>query len=200
VLVGIDAAATARASSGYEVVDVTEADTPGVGVVAELAFRLLMADLDHQLGPMLDRLGSETMLTYWRALADLAEPYADLGEHIDDLARRTTLLRSWLLFLERHPVLVMPELLGGLLAVGEDVRSPADSIRVWHSLRPSIAVNLLGLPAALVPTGLHDDGVAVVPHGVQVMASRFREDVALAAAQAIEDAVGPLAPRLWERP
>jgi amidase len=57
------------------------------------------------------------------------------------------------------------------------------------------SVNLLGLPAAAVPTGLVDG----VPIGVQIIAQRFREDLCLDAAQAIETAVGVLTPQLWAR-
>ncbi len=200
VLAAIETAATVLARAGYEVVEVTEVQTPGITRVAELAFRLLMADLNHQLGPVLDRLGSEQMREYWRVMGELAEPYATLGEYVDDLARRTTLVRDWLRFLEDHPVLVLPELLDGLLMVGQDVRSRDETLAIWHSLRPSIAVNLLGLPAAFAPTGLDgggEQGTAALPNGVQIMASRYREDVALDAAQVIQDAVGSLAPRLW---
>jgi amidase len=196
VLAAVDRAAAALVAGGYEVVELGEGETPGVGVVADLAFRLLMADLDHQLLPVLERLGSEEMLAYWAALGGLAEPYAGVGEYVDDLARRTTLLRRWLLFLEEYPVLVVPELTGPLFAVDEDVRSADDTRRVWGTLRPSIAVNLLGLPAALAPAGLDDQGL---PTGVQLVASRFREDVALDAAQAVEDVVGPLTSLLWSR-
>ena len=42
------------------------------------------------------------------------------------------------------------------------------------------------------PTGLHDG----VPLGVQIIGQRFREDLCLDAAQAIENAVGVLAQRL----
>jgi amidase len=196
VLAALDRAAAALDAAGYEVVELPEVKTPGVGVVADLAFRLLMADLNHQLLPVLQRMGSDQMLEYWEIVSELGEPYTDLGEHIDDLARRTTLLREWLLFLEETPVLVVPELLGPLLTVDEDVRSPDDTRRVWRCLRPSIAVNLLGLPAVLVPAGLDDDGL---PTGVQLVSSRFREDVALDAAQAVEDAVGLLTPHLWSR-
>lgn len=44
------------------------------------------------------------------------------------------------------------------------------------------AVPLLGLPAVSVPTGLE----AGLPTGVQLIASRFREDLVLDAAQVIE--------------
>jgi amidase len=195
VLAGIDRAAAALAAAGYEVVELDESQTPGVAEAARLAVRLLMNDLDHQLTPVLDRLGSPAMRDYWAALRSMARPYASVGEHVDDLATRTTLVRRWLAFLEEFPVLVAPLLLGGVLEVGEDIRSDDDARRVWHSLAPSIAVNLLGLPSALAPTGLDGDGV---PGGVQLIGSRLREDVCLDAAQAVEDAVGPLAPLLWE--
>lgn len=45
-----------------------------------------------------------------------------------------------------------------------------------------ITVNLLGLPAAVVPTGLANG----VPLGVQIIGSRYREDLCLDAAEAIE--------------
>ncbi len=196
VLASLDRAAAALAAAGYEVVEVDEARTPGMARTARLAVRLLMNDLDHQLTPVLDRLGSAAMRRYWAALRSLATPYPTPGDHVDDLAARTTLVREWLLFLEEHPVLVLPQLLGGVLEVGEDIRSDDDVRRVWHSLAPSIAVNLLGLPAALAPTGLDDAGV---PSGVQLVASKYREDVCLDAAQAVEDAVGRLAPVLWSR-
>lgn len=204
VLDALDAAADALRENGYDVVEMTEAQTPGITVVADMAIRLLLADLNHQLTPVLDRWGSEQMCEYWQVFGELAEPYPTLGDHIDDLARRTTLLRQWLLFLEKHPVLVLPELLDGLLEVGQDVRSHDDTRAVWHALRPSIAINLLGLPAALAPTGLDGGGDSrlpdtPLPNGVQLVTSRFREDVALDAAQAIEDVVGPLAPRRWEQ-
>lgn len=196
VLAAVDRAAAALTAAGYEVVEVDEDATPGIAAVARLAVRLLMNDLDHQLTPVLARVGSPTMQHYWEVLRGLGEPYRTSGEHVDDLAARTTALRAWSLFLEEHPVLVVPQLLGGVLAVGEDVRSDDDVRRVWHSLAPSIAVNLLGLPSVLAPTGLDDAGR---PGGVQLVGSRYREDVCLAAAQAVEDVVGPLAPVLWGR-
>jgi amidase len=57
------------------------------------------------------------------------------------------------------------------------------------------SVNLLGLPAAAVPTGVVDG----VPIGVQIIGRRFREDLCLDAAQVIETGVGVLAHQLWER-
>jgi amidase len=56
------------------------------------------------------------------------------------------------------------------------------SRKVSVAQRLLVAVNLLGLPAASVPTGLWSG----VPLGVQVIGSRYREDLCLDAAEAIE--------------
>ena len=50
-----------------------------------------------------------------------------------------------------------------------------------------VVVNLFGLPSAAVATGVRDG----VPQGVQVIAPRFREDLAIAAAEAIEARLSP---------
>jgi amidase len=195
VLAAVDRAAAALAGAGYQVVEVGEGDTPGLAEVGRLAFRLMVAELNHQVLPVLRRWGSEQMVHYWQVVGSLAEPYRSVEEYIDDLARRTTLIRRWLLFLEEHPVLVVPELLCPLLTVDEDVRSDQDTLRIWRALLPSIAINLLGLPSALAPTGL-DGGL---PTGVQLVASRYREDVALTAAVAVEEVVGRLTCPSWTR-
>ncbi len=63
------------------------------------------------------------------------------------------------------------------------------------SLGYSVAMNLLGLPAGIVPVALHEGA----PIGVQLTATRFREDLCLDAMQAIEDRSGILVERLWAR-
>jgi amidase len=47
----------------------------------------------------------------------------------------------------------------------------------------------------MVPTGLGDG----LPAGVQLVAGRYREDLCLAAAAAIERVVGTLVEQLWSR-
>ena len=57
-----------------------------------------------------------------------------------------------------------------------------------------LAAPLLGIPGVSVPTGIADG----LPMGVQVMAARWREDLALDAAELIEAACPmgtPIAPR-----
>ena len=53
-----------------------------------------------------------------------------------------------------------------------------------------MAVPVLGLPGIAVPTGSLDG----LPMGVQIIGPRFREDLCLAAAEAIEARAGTLTP------
>jgi amidase len=59
----------------------------------------------------------------------------------------------------------------------------AETIR---GLRMAIAVNALGLPAVALPVGIADRP----PQSVQVIGPRYREDLCLDAAAALEDSLG----------
>ena len=65
----------------------------------------------------------------------------------------------------------------------------------WNDLRFISAINVLGLPGAVVPVTVHDGK----PIGVQLIAGRYREDLALDAAAAIEKRAGILVQELWEQ-
>jgi amidase len=188
----LDDAAAALVADGWEVV---EATLPNFEEVADLGFRLLLTDLDLQLGPVVDTLVSNDMRRNWQALREAGVPLATVPEYVDALARRTGLIRAWLGALQETPILVAPLMTGGTIEAGQDVRSVADADAVWRSLRPSYSVNFLGLPAALAPTGLADGR----PTGVQLIGSRYREDVCLDAAESVERATGPLTELLWSR-
>jgi len=65
--------------------------------------------------------------------------------------------------------------------VDEDVRLAAT--------RPVRAINLLGLPAISLPSGMHSSGL---PMGLQIVGRAFREAALLRVAAAVEDALGVL--------
>ena len=62
--------------------------------------------------------------------------------------------------------------------------------RVWAAQMPQIGIPFMGLPALSVATGL----VGRVPTGVQIVAGRYREDLCLAAGEAIEAGGTPVSP------
>jgi amidase len=63
-----------------------------------------------------------------------------------------------------------------------DRKDEASFARVWHAQMPQIGIPCMGLPGLTVSTGL----VGRIPVGVQVVSGRFREDLCLAAGEAIE--------------
>jgi amidase len=61
---------------------------------------------------------------------------------------------------------------------------------IASAMRMVVPINVLGMPSCAVPVG-SDDGL---PQGVQLIGARFREDLMLDAAQAIEDRAPVLTP------
>jgi amidase len=106
------------------------------------------------------------------------------------LVRRATLAREWLLFLEKYAVVVMP--VSGELPFPDhlDRKDAASFARVWKAQLTQIAIPFMGLPGLTVTTGL----VGRVPVGVQVVSGRYREDLCLAAGEAIEAGGVPASP------
>ncbi|MBV8336280.1 MAG: hypothetical protein JO358_12740 [Alphaproteobacteria bacterium] len=140
-----------------------------------------MTEIRHTTEPTICRLGDAGMnraLDVYLAAA----PEVDLTGYIKDLAQRRKHLRDWLQFFERYPLVVGPVSNEPPLPVGFDTNASADGEQLRRIQRLLITVNLLGLPAAVVPTGL----VNGIPLGVQIIGSRYREDLCLDAAEAIE--------------
>ena len=101
--------------------------------------------------------------------------------------RRARLVDEWARFQATIPVVVTPVLTQPTYAAGADLVEP---MAVAGNVRCIPPVNLLGLPAAVVPAG----EAAGLPVGVQLIGPAWREDVCLAAAGAIETARGPRRP------
>ncbi|MFZ3118228.1 MAG: amidase family protein, partial [Variovorax sp.] len=98
------------------------------------------------------------------------------------LIRRATLARAWQEFTARYPVLLMPASAELPFADDLDLQGPDAYARVWAAQAPMIGLPLTGLPSLVVSTGM----VGTSPVGVQLVAGRFREDLLLAAGEAIE--------------
>ena len=108
-------------------------------------------------------------------------PLPALPEWMKLLAGRTTHQRAWAEWMRDVPLLVIPISAEPPFPQGLD---ETDFARVLKAQGPLFPTVHLGLPSVSVPTGIVDG----LPMGVQVVAGRWREDVALAAAEAIEAA------------
>jgi amidase len=83
---------------------------------------------------------------------------------------------------ETYAVLLMP--VSGELPFPDqlDRKDDASFARVWHAQMAQIAIPFMGLPGLTVSTGL----VGRIPVGIQIVSGRYREDLCLAAGEAIE--------------
>ncbi|HMN71766.1 MAG TPA: amidase family protein [Rhodoblastus sp.] len=111
-------------------------------------------------------------------------------------ADRNAHIRRWQLFFEDYPVILAPTTVQPTPGPREDTISEDRVLEFFHDeLRFISAINVLGLPGAVVPVSIHRGR----PIGVQLIAGRYREDLALAAAEAIEKRAGMLVRHLWEK-
>ena len=97
---------------------------------------------------------------------------------------------AWRAFMADYPLVVGPTWTQPPFAHGFDIESPETAMQVVELFRFVLPGNLLGLPAACVPTGVTQG----LPTGAQVIGDLFREDLCLDAAQAIEASVGVFTP------
>lgn len=119
----------------------------------------------------------------------------DLTSWMSATAARNGHIRAWQMFFEEYPVVLAPTTVQPTPAPRADIESP-ERVRelFWNDLRFISAINVLGLPSAVVPVTLHDNK----PIGVQLIAGRYREDLALDAAAAVEKRAGIIVHELWK--
>jgi amidase len=185
-------AADYLADAGYEVV---EAELPDLAGTWKLWCDLIMTELSVLLEAQMRALGSADFKQTLDGFLKMAT-ILDGRAYMEAIAYRSRIVRSWLAFLESYPVILTPLSVKRTPEVNADLAGDARVRSLfWNDLRFMSSVNVLGLPAAVVPIGLADGN----PIGVQLIASRYREDVCLDAAAAIEAKVGIMAKRLWER-
>jgi amidase len=99
-------------------------------------------------------------------------------------------IRDWNLFFAHTPLALTVVCTEPPYAHGFDLESAERTMRMWREASTLMAVPVLGLPGIAVPTGLADG----LPVGVQIVGPRFREDLVLGAAEAIEARVTKLVP------
>src|SRR3954452_7059389 len=154
------------------------ANTPPLREAADLQTKLWLGDGYEAQLEMAEREGDPGALACLRGNRAKVHPF-DLSK---TLTRRLTLTREWLAFLETYAVLLMPVSAELPFPDQLDRKDEASFARVWHAQLPQIAIPFMGLPGLTVSTGL----VGRIPVGVQVVSGRYREDLCLAAGEAIE--------------
>jgi amidase len=157
------------------------ADTPPLREAADLQTKLWLGDGYEAQLEMAEREGDPGALACLRGNRSKVTPF-DGAALSKALTRRLTLARQWLELFETYAVLLMPA--SGELPFPDqlDRKDDASFARVWHAQMAQIAIPFMGLPGLTVSTGL----VGRIPVGVQIVSGRYREDLCLAAGEAIE--------------
>ncbi len=174
------------ADAGYAVERVP---TPSCARAVEIWQALQCNEIRRLMGPLIESHGDDGVRTAARFFVE-STPEVTLDEYMKLLAARTQAVREWSLFLERHPLVLMPASLEPPFPRGFDVTSQARMDEALDAQRPQLLVPVLGTPAVAVPTGLGGG----LPLGVQIMGPRFREDLCLDAAQVVEARAPVLTP------
>jgi len=117
-------------------------------------------------------------------------PSVDLAEYAAGFTARNGIAREWSLFQDTYPVILGPVCTQPTFRVGEDLEGPERVRAMYESFSLKVAINVLGLPSIAVPARIVDR----LPYGVQVIGSRYREDLCLEAAAAIESRLGVFTP------
>jgi amidase len=177
-------------AAGYPV---EEAVPPCFEEAARWFFTLVRTEEKAGTSRAIDTLGDEQLR---RARASTMAYAADLDfeGYIKAFARRAAMLREWMLFFERYPLLLMPISWERPFPVDFDQQGDDAVKRMLTAHHPMLAVSTLGLPGLSIPTGLADG----VPVGVQLVAGRFQEELCLKAGEVIEaqqQVVTPIDPR-----
>lgn len=171
-------AGDALADAGYAV---EEAEPPMLNEAAELWRLLVLNEVRHLSAAQMRELGGEQLTRAVDLQLEIV-PEIDLVTYMKKLGQRARHLREWMLFFERYPIVVGPVSTEPPFVVGFDTADTKRMREVLHAQRLLVAVNHLGLPGVAVPSGAKDG----IPLGVQVIAGRYREDLALDAAEVID--------------
>jgi len=175
------------ARAGWEVEEIS--DTPPLREAADWQTKLWLGDGYEAQLEAAEKEGDPGALACLRGNRTKVFPF-DQAMFSKALVRRATLAREWLQFFETYAVLLIP--VSGELPFPDnlDRKDEASFARVWHAQLTQIAVPFMGLPGLTVSTGL----VGKSPVGVQVVSGRYREDLCLAAGEAIEAGGVPPSP------
>jgi amidase len=181
---GVRAAAEVLAGAGYAV---DEAEPPAVALAAKTHLDIFLPPV-RAVWPATEAMFRARTRQFVAALlAAAGEP--DPAAVIQSFMTRQSLQRAWGQFQLAHPLILAPVYTGMPFKVGTDLTTD-EVAGILQGMRMVLAVNVLGLPAVALPVGTADG----LPQAVQVIGPRYREDLCLDAAAAIEHRLGILTP------
>ncbi|MEO8542413.1 MAG: amidase [Burkholderiaceae bacterium] len=177
-------AADALANAGY---DVVQACPPRYEEAVAAWAQFLLGDfalIMPQLEPLMGDAGKAVLAFFNSA----AQPLANTAAMSKLFVQRDGIARAWSQFLAEHPLLLTPTWTQLPFEHGFDAATAQGAAATAEMIRPVVPANLMGLPSACVPAGR--DFATGLPIGVLLTGQRFREDLCLDAAEAVEARYG----------
>jgi len=191
----LDTAHEALVDAGY-VVD--EIDPPDVFECGRIGYRTLMGEVLTLMKSDIEAAGSQTIRDIFDVYFQEFPPIVET-ELVHMMAKRSHYAREWSLFLQDYPLVLSPFLPQPFFKPDRDTEGAEGVHEVLGCAVYSYAMNFLGLPAACVPARLAELPQGPQPINVQIAARRWREDLAVDAAAAIEARVGQMCIPLWDK-
>lgn len=171
-------AAAWLAEAGYEIVD---ARTPGFTRAMESWFAMQLPEIRTYMWPLIEQHGDDGIRRAMGLMLDVRKAEGGVA-YMKALADRAGVVRQWQRFFEQVPLVLAPVCTEPVYTRGFDLESVERTARLWAECCTLTAVPVIGCPGLAMPTGVVDG----LPVGVQILAPRFREDLCLAAGEAIE--------------
>jgi len=174
----IDRAAEAAGAAGAEIV---EQSLPMVHEAAQLWGQLLVTETEHTMLDTIRQVGSTELLATVEAYRTHFG-LLDMGGFMAAQAARQTVMRAWNEMFETVDAVIMPAAADLPYKADEDFRHPERLGHILAGHRSLYIINLMGLPAAVVPA----IDTKPVPLGVQIVSAWCDDDLCLDVAGMIE--------------
>ncbi|KUJ85509.1 amidase [Ruegeria marisrubri] len=191
----LDTAREALVDAGYQV---DEIEPPDVFDCGRTGYRALMGEVWTLMKDDIDAYGSQTIRDIFAVYFQEFPPFTG-AELVQMMAKRSHYARAWALFTQEYPLVLTPFLPQPFFKPDRDTEGAEGVHEVLGCAVYSYAMNFVGLPAACVPSRLAALPRGPQPINVQIVARRWREDLAVDAATAIEARVGRMSDALWQR-
>jgi amidase len=182
---GVQRVAAALADAGYAVEEVS---LPIVAQASDVWLTLVLAEI-RMMWALFDAIVSDDARQFLSAALELGEPL-EQAAYGAAFMERQGIARTWTHFQADVPLVVGPVSTQLPFGVGADLGGPEDVDRIRRTLDLTLLCNCLGLPSVALPAGVEDG----LPIGVQIIGTRYREDLCLTAAWEVERALGSITP------
>jgi amidase len=174
---GIEQAGQMLEDAGYHV---SAESPPRLAAAAKVATRISIWELGVRWDALRPMITGDAR-THIELMFEVVGPVS-AEDYLHAYADRLLISQEWAQFFERYPVVVGPVSTRPPFRVGADLNVTGVE-EIINSMVALLAVNALGLPAAVVPIGRADDAL---PHAVQIIGARYQEHCCLDVAQDLE--------------